>query len=161
MAAGTKDGYDYPDGYSSNQTAGPAAGGGLGGNPALFDTAYTISVVVTNVGSGSGNSTGREFSGKAVAQAYVQYPDSSTYETPIIQLRDFEKTDTLAVGESQTLELTFTRKDVSVWDVVKQNWVVPVVDGAYKFWIGEASDALYLACNAKTLACEEGLSSPV
>ncbi|KAF3770909.1 family 3 glycoside hydrolase [Cryphonectria parasitica EP155] len=169
VAAGTNSGYDYPEGYSTTQTAGPAAGGGLGGNPALFETAYTISVVVTNVGSGStvesplSNSTKRAttgYSGKAVAQAYVQYPDSD-YDTPIIQLRDFEKTDTLAVGESQTVELTFTRKDVSVWDVVEQNWVVPVVDGAYKFWIGEASDALYLACGADTLTCEEDQTPPV
>lgn len=159
VAAGTHDGYDYPDGYSTNQTAGPASGGGLGGNPALWDTAYTISVVVTNTGSGAGSS--RSFAGKAVAQAYVQFPDDSDYETPVIQLRDFEKTDTLAVGESQTVTLTFTRKDVSVWDVVQQNWVVPVVDGAYKFWIGSASDALFLACSADTLVCEEGLTAPV
>lgn len=160
VAAGTKDGYAYPDGYSTTQTAGPPGGGGLGGNPALWDVAYTISVVVTNTGSGSSSTTARSFAGKAVAQAYVQYPDSD-YDTPIVQLRDFEKTDTLAVGESQTVTLTFTRKDVSVWDVVQQNWVVPVVDGQYKFWIGSASDALYLACSADTLVCEEGLTAPV
>ncbi|KAK7749771.1 hypothetical protein SLS53_000350 [Cytospora paraplurivora] len=157
VASGEKDGYPYPEGYSTNQTAGPAAGGGLGGNDALWDTAYTVSVTVTNTGgSGAGN-----YSGKAVAQAYVQFPADSGYDTPVIQLRDFEKTDTLAPGESQTLELTFTRKDVSVWDVVEQNWVVPVVDGAYKLWIGEASDALYLACDASTLVCEDGLTAPV
>lgn len=163
VASGTKDGYEYPEGYSTNQTAGPPAGGGLGGNPALWDVAYTISVVVTNTGSTTTATTKRDvrsFAGKAVAQAYVQYPDSD-YDTPIVQLRDFEKTDTLAVGESQTVTLTFTRKDVSVWDVVEQNWVVPVVDGGYKFWIGSASDALYLACSADTLACEEGLTAPV
>ncbi|PSR90781.1 beta glucosidase [Coniella lustricola] len=152
VTAGTTDGYNYPDGYSTTQTAGPPAGGGPGGNPALFDIAYTINVVVTNTGS--------TYSGKAVAQAYVQFPDSD-FDTPIIQLRDFEKTDTLAPGESQTLTLSFTRKDVSVWDVVEQNWVVPVVDGAYKFWIGEASDALYLACGADTLTCNDGQTSPV
>lgn len=181
MAAGTESGYDYPEGYSTNQTAGPPAGGGLGGNPALWDVAYTISVTVTNTGSGSSTSDStlqnatstsssssrkekratRSFSGKAVAQAYVQYPTDTAYDTPIIQLRDFEKTDTLAVGESQTLELTFTRKDVSVWDVVEQNWVVPVVDGDYKFWIGSASDALYLACSAETLTCEGDQTPPV
>lgn len=154
VASGDKDGYPYPEGYSSNQTEGPPAGGGLGGNEALWDTAYTLSVTVTNTGA-------RNFSAKAVAQAYVQFPDDSTYDTPIIQLRDFEKTDTLAPGEGQTLELTITRKDVSVWDVVQQNWVVPVVDGAYKFWIGGASDALYLACDASTLECEDGLRAPV
>lgn len=111
-------------------------------------------MTVTNTGA-------RNFSAKAVAQGYVQYPAGSAYDTPVIQLRDFEKTDTLAPGESQALELTFTRKDLSVWDVVEQNWVVPVVDGAYKFWVGEASDALYLACDASTLECEDGLDSPV
>lgn len=160
VAAGTNAGYPYPEGYSTNQTAGPASGGGLGGNPALWDVAYTISVVVTNTGSGTANST-RDFAGKAVAQAYVQYPDDSTYDTPIVQLRDFEKTDSLAVGESQTVTLTFTRKDVSVWDVVQQNWVVPVVDGGYKFWVGSASDALYLACSADTLTCAEEQTPPV
>lgn len=176
VAAGTNSGYDYPEGYSTTQTAGPPAGGDLGGNAALWDTAYTISVTVTNTGSGSSTSAStkqnattsaatkratRSFSGKAVAQAYVQYPTDSSYDTPIIQLRDFEKTDTLAVGESQTVELTLTRKDVSVWDVVEQNWVVPVVDGDYKFWIGSASDALYLACSADALTCEEGQTPPV
>lgn len=154
VASGDKDGYAYPDGYSSDQTAGPAAGGGLGGNEALWDTAYTVSVTVTNTGA-------RNFSARAVAQGYVQYPAGSAYDTPVIQLRDFDKTDTLAPGESQALELAFTRKDLSVWDVVEQNWVVPVVDGAYKFWVGGASDALYLACDASTLECEDGLDSPV
>lgn len=158
VAAGTKSGYTYPPGYSTTQKAGPPAGGGLGGNPALWDVAYTISVKVTNTGSGS---TSRQFAGKAVAQAYVQYPDDSTYDTPIVQLRDFEKTDSLAVGESQTVTLSFTRKDISVWDVEEQNWVVPVVDGGYKIWIGSASDALTLACSADTLTCEEGLTPPV
>lgn len=181
VAAGTNSGYDYPEGYSTTQTAGPPAGGGLGGNPALWDVAYTISVTVTNTGSESSTSGStkqnattaasdtsskqkratRSFSGKAVAQAYVQYPSDSSYDTPIVQLRDFEKTDTLAVGESQTVELTFTRKDVSVWDVVEQNWVVPSVDGDYKFWIGSASDALYLACSADTLTCEGDQTPPV
>lgn len=110
--------------------------------------------MVTNTGT-------RGFAGKAVAQAYVQFPDDSGYDTPVVQLRDFEKTDTLAVGESQTVTVSFTRKDVSVWDVVEQNWVVPVVDGGYKFWIGSASDALFLACGADTLECEEGLTAPV
>lgn len=153
VAAGTSAGYDYPNGYSTEQTAGPPAGGGLGGNDALWDTAYTLSVKVTNAGPAH--------AGKAVAQAYVQFPGDSAYDTPVIQLRDFEKTDTLAPGASATLALTITRKDVSVWDVAEQNWVVPVVDGGYRFWIGEASDALFAACYADSLTCEEGLTAPV
>lgn len=160
VAAGTSSGYDYPEGYSTAQTAGPPAGGGQGGNPALWDVAYTIRVTVTNTGSGSSDET-RNFAGKAVAQAYVQYPSSSFFDTPVVQLRDFSKTGTLAVGEAQTVELTFTRKDVSVWDVTSQDWVVPVVDGAYTFWVGAASDALYLACRADTLTCEGDQAPPV
>ncbi|KAK2066494.1 hypothetical protein P8C59_000307 [Phyllachora maydis] len=65
-AASTSSHYAYPAGYSTTQTAGPPAGGGPGGNPALFDVAYTVALTVTN--------TGTRYAGKAVAQAYVQFP---------------------------------------------------------------------------------------
>ena len=90
--------YDaLPDGYSPEQKAeGPRAGGGEGGNPALWDEAYAVSVTVTN--------TGADRAGKASAQLYLQYP-ASDYDTPVIQLRDFEKTAELAPGESETVSL--------------------------------------------------------
>jgi hypothetical protein len=138
--------YNYPAGYSETQRPGPRAGGGQGGNPALWDVAYKISVKVTN--------TGTKHAGKASAQVYLQFPSGISYDTPVIQLRDFEKTRELAPGESQTVELTLTRKDVSVWDVVKQDWVVPAVDGAYKVWIGAASDDLRVVCSADSLKCD-------
>ncbi|KZL81604.1 glycosyl hydrolase family 3 n terminal domain-containing protein [Colletotrichum incanum] len=144
--------YPYPEGYSTTQKPGPPAGGAQGGNPALFDVAFTVSVKVTN--------TGTKHSGKASAQAYVQFPDGGP-ETPVIQLRDFEKTKNLAPGESATVTLELTRRDVSVWDVVSQNWVVPNSTGRYKIWVGEASDKLFLACYTDSGDCEEGLESPV
>ncbi|TDZ39971.1 putative beta-glucosidase F [Colletotrichum spinosum] len=144
--------YPYPPGYSTSQKPGPAAGGAQGGNPALFDVAFTVSVKVTNTGS--------KYSGKASAQAYIQFPDGGP-ETPVIQLRDFAKTKNLAPGESTTVELELTRRDVSVWDVVSQNWVVPNPSGRYKIWVGEASDKLFLACYTDSGECEGGLSSPV
>lgn len=147
------DKYPYPEGYSTEQPAGPRAGGGQGGNPALWDEAYRLSVRVTN--------TGTEHAGKASVQAYVQFPSGTDYDTPVIQLRDFEKTAELAPGDSETVELVLTRKDLSVWDVVTQDWLVPDVGGAYKIWIGAASDDLSVVCNVDGLECESGVTGPV
>jgi hypothetical protein len=144
--------YPYPAGYSNTQTPGPPAGGAQGGNPALFDTAYSITVSVTNTGARSG---------RAVAQLYVQFPADIAIDTPIIQLRDFAKTATLGAGESETLQLRVTRKDLSVWDVVSQNWVVPSVEGDYGVWIGAASDTLGVRCGTAGGSCEEGVKSPL
>ncbi|KAF2275894.1 beta-glucosidase-like protein [Westerdykella ornata] len=144
--------YPYPAGYSNVQKPGPPAGGAQGGNPALFDVAYRVSVTVSNTGSRPG---------KAVAQLYLQFPQGIAWDTPVIQLRDFEKSRTLAPGESQTLELRLTRKDVSVWDVVRQNWVVPDTEGEYAVWIGEASDRLTVRCGTQSGVCESGVKPPV
>jgi beta-glucosidase len=143
--------YPYPAGYSNVQKPGPKAGGAQGGNPALFDVAYNLSVTVTNTGNRSG---------KAVAQLYIQFP-ASNFDTPIIQLRDFEKTSDLAPGASQTLSLRVTRKDLSVWDVVSQDWIIPNVGGDYGIWIGDSSDNLHLRCGSATGGCAGNQTSPV
>ncbi|KAJ4148554.1 hypothetical protein LMH87_003019 [Akanthomyces muscarius] len=145
--------YPYPSGYSPEQKPGPRAGGSQGGNPALWDTAYTLSVAVTNVGA--------RYSGKASVQAYLQFPDDAGYETPVIQLRDFEKTKTLTPNGTETVTLQLTRKDLSVWDTSIQDWVVPKIDGAYKVWIGQASDDLATVCYVESLKCETGVKGPV
>ena len=148
-AAGVVNGtYPYPPGYSTQQKPGPVAGGAQGGNPALWDIAYTVSLTVKN--------TGTKYPGKASVQAYIQFPDGIKYDTPIIQLRDFEKTKELAPGQSASVTLSFTRRDLSVWDIVSQNWIVPKVDGAYKIWIGDSSDNLTLVCDASALSCGQG-----
>ena len=146
--------YPYPAGYSTTPQGPPAAGGGPGGNPALFDTAFEIDVTVTN--------TGTQYPGKAVVQAYVQFPEGTGWDTPVIQLRDFEKTGELVPdGGNEVVRLVLTRKDVSVWDVREQNWVVPDPAGRYRVWIGEGSDRLRLVCYSDTGVCEEGVEGPV
>lgn len=145
--------YPYPEGYSTKQKPGPRSGGGEGGNPALWDVAYTLSITVKN--------SGTKHAGKASVQAYLQFPQGIDYDTPIIQLRDFEKTKELGPGESTTVELTLTRKDISVWDVKAQDWLVPKVDGGYKIWLGGASDDLETVCHADTLKCEIGVAGPI
>ncbi|KAH6611420.1 hypothetical protein Trco_001440 [Trichoderma cornu-damae] len=153
VADGKAGRYPYPSGYSTVQKPGPRSGGGEGGNPALWDVAYSLAVTVRN--------TGDVFAGKASVQAYLEFPDGIGYDTPVIQLRDFEKTEELAPGEAATVTLTLTRKDVSVWDVVAQDWAVPAVDGGYKVWIGGASDDLSVVCRTDTLTCETGVVGPV
>ncbi|KAF2192781.1 glycoside hydrolase family 3 protein [Zopfia rhizophila CBS 207.26] len=151
-AANSSTKYPYPQGYSNEQKPGPVAGGAQGGNPALWDVVYNVSVTVTNTG---------KTPGKAVAQLYVQFPGGISFDTPVIQLRDFGKTRTLAAGENEVVGLRLTRKDLSVWDVVSQNWIIPNVGGDYSIWIGESSDTLALKCSTGSRSCSGGQTSPV
>ncbi|EAW06676.1 beta-glucosidase [Aspergillus clavatus NRRL 1] len=121
--------YPYPDGYTTEPKPAPRAGGAEGGNPALWDVAFTVSVTVTNTGKRPG---------RAVAQLYAELPESLGVETPSRQLRQFGKTKTLAPGASETLRLGITRKDLSVWDTVVQDWKAPVNGEGVKIWIGES-----------------------
>ena len=144
--------YPYPDGYSTTPKPGPPAGGGLGGNDALWDIVFNVSVAVTNTG---------DVAGRAVAQLYLQYPDGISYDTPVIQLRDFAKTDSLAPGESQTLTMSLTRKDLSVWDSTTQNWLVPQTNTPYSAWVGASSGNLETVCLTNGSACRSDQPSPV
>jgi beta-glucosidase len=128
--------YPYPDGYSTEPHAAPRAGGGQGGNPALFETAFSVQLKVRNTGTRTG---------KAVPQLYVELP-SSLGDTPALQLRQFEKTKELAPGQSETVTLSITRKDVSVWDVVVQDWKAPVNGQGIKIWVGNSVADLPVLC---------------
>lgn len=127
--------YPYPEGYTTTPQPEPRAGGGEGGNPALFDTVYSVQVQVQNIGNRVG---------KAVAQLYVELP--SSLDAPRLQLRQFEKTQELAPGQIETLTLDITRKDVSVWDVEVQDWKAPVRGQGVKFWIGQSVADLPVLC---------------
>lgn len=129
--------YFYPDGYSTTPKPQSRAGGGQGGNPALFDIAYSVKVRVTNTGPRRG---------KAVAQLYVELPSSLGLDTPELQLRQFEKTRELAPGQSELITLTVTRKDLSVWDILVQDWKAPVNGEGVKLWIGNSVADLPIVC---------------
>lgn len=129
--------YPYPDGYSTEPHPVPRAGGGEGGNPALFETVFSVQLEVQNTGKRTG---------KAVAQLYVELPSSLGLDTPALQLRQFEKTKELAPGESEVVTLHLTRKDVSVWDVVMQDWKAPVNGQGIKIWVGNSVADLPVLC---------------
>lgn len=129
--------YPYPPGYTTTPQPAPRAGGAEGGNPALWDVAFSVQVKVTNTGSRRG---------RAVAQLYVELPASLGLETPRLQLRQFEKTKILGPGESETVTLDVTRKDLSVWDVVVQDWKAPVNGEGVKIWVGESVADMRVVC---------------
>ncbi|KIL93909.1 hypothetical protein FAVG1_02471 [Fusarium avenaceum] len=93
----------------------------------LWETYATLHATVSNVGKRSG---------EEVAQVYVAIPNS-----PPKQLRGFEKVK-LGKGKSAEVSFELLRRDLSVWDVVQQQWVLQ--SGNYTIFVGGSSRDLPL-----------------
>jgi len=87
------------------------AGGGLGGNPALYDVLFTVTARIENTGSVVGDE---------VAQLYVSLGGPN--DAPKV-LRQFDRL-TIDPGQAVTFAADLTRRDLSNWDPLTQNWVV-------------------------------------
>lgn len=123
------------------------AGGGPGGNPDLYTTLITVSASVTNIGP---------LDGSTVVQLYISFPknykDHETGEPvdfPVRVLRGFEKIHLKAAKqrngretERQLVTFEITRRDLSYWDVRRQNWVLP--NGDFGIEVGFSSRDLPL-----------------
>jgi beta-glucosidase len=107
-----------------------------GGNPALWDAVYTVNVNVTNTG---------DVAGATVAQLYLTFPESAPAGTPPRQLRGFEKVY-LEPSESTTVSFDLLRRDVSYWDIISQEWLVP--SGVFGFNVGFSSRDLRTSTHA-------------
>ncbi|KAJ3037142.1 hypothetical protein HDV00_002024 [Rhizophlyctis rosea] len=94
-----------------------------GGNP----TPDTIAVNfdIKNIG---------EYDGHEVAQLYISYPEH-TGEPPKV-LKGFEKVF-IKKNETENVEFVFGRRDLEIWSVEKQKWVVE--KGTYYLWVGASS----------------------
>ena len=88
----------------------------------MWEPILDVHAVVANVGS---------VPGSEVAQLYLGIPDS-----PRWQLRGFDKTP-LQPGYWARVTFELTRRDLSVWDVVRQAWVLQ--DGDYRVHVGASS----------------------
>lgn len=120
--------YPYPDGYNLERPL-SRAGGDEGGNPDLWEIYVQVQVNVTNTGARAG---------KVVPQLYLSYPlDSRNIDFPVKVLRGFEKLF-LERGQSKVVQFNVTRRDLSYWDVVQQNWAMKTT-GLYTFMVGESS----------------------
>ena len=124
--------YPYPDGYATAQPPSDA-GGDEGGNPDLWTIYASLTVDIKNDGP---------VAGAVVPQLYLEYPAKEGVEFPVRVLRGFDKVY-LRPGEFRTVHFSLTRRDLSYWDVVAQNWVM-VTEGAYKLRVGLSSRDLLL-----------------
>lgn len=98
-----------------------------GGNPHLWDEVAVVSAMVANTGA---------IDGLEVPQLYIGIPGG-----PVRQLRGFEKVF-IPAGEKKQVGFTLNRRDLSVWDVESQQWLLQ--RGDYKVYVGRSSRDLPL-----------------
>lgn len=101
-----------------------------GGNRQLYDVLYTVTADITNTGA---------LSGSEVPQLYVSLGGE---DDPKVVLRDFDK---LHIEPGQTVQFRgkLTRRDLSNWDVEKQDWVIS--EHEKKVFVGKSSRKLELS----------------
>ncbi|KAH7056013.1 beta-glucosidase-related glycosidase [Macrophomina phaseolina] len=98
-----------------------------GGHPALWDVLYNVTAEIENIGN---------YTAQEVAQLYVGIPTG-----PVRQLRGFDKVAT-EPGQKVSVSFPLKRRDLSVWNVVAQQWELQ--SGDYPIWIGASSRDLRL-----------------
>ncbi len=91
------------------------------------DDQISVTITIKN----NGNKTGKE-----VVELYASAPGKDM-DKPIRELKAFAKTKELAVGESQTLTLTFASSDLASYDEAQMAWVVEA--GEYTLSVGSSS----------------------
>ncbi|PYH73536.1 beta-glucosidase [Aspergillus vadensis CBS 113365] len=96
-----------------------------GGKADLWDEVMRVTMNITNTG---------DRDGAEVAQLYVSFPEEA--DQPVRQLRGFQKVF-LRAGEKGLVEFGLRRRDLSYWDVGRQEWVL--AKGVYRFWVGASS----------------------
>ena len=110
----------YPFGYGLSYTTFEF------GKPSVKANGNTIEVSVTVKNTG-------KVAGKEVAEIYVTAPKGA-YEKPTKELKTFGKTKELKPGESQTLKMTFEKRDLASFDEANSQWKVDA--GNYIFKVG-------------------------
>ena len=86
-----------------------------------------LTVKITNIGS---------YPGKEVIQIYTSKPDSNI-DRPIKELRGFEKTSNIEVGESINLNFNIPTSELSYWSVENSSWKIE--KGVYDILVGSSS----------------------
>lgn len=103
-----------------------------GGALDLWDILVTVDATARNIGS---------VDGAEVAQLYLAVPGSAKDGNPAKTLRGFDK-QYIKSGSQASFSFKLTRRDLSVWDVVHQQWKLQT--GLYRIFIGSSSRTLPL-----------------
>lgn len=119
-----------PNAISSEPQARLPSSGQPGGNAGLYDVLYTVTADITNTG---------DLAGDEVPQLYLSLggPDD-----PAVVLRGFDRIS-IGVGETVTFSADLTRRDLSNWDTVSQDWVIS--DYTKTVYVGRSSRKLDLS----------------
>ncbi|KIY44532.1 glycoside hydrolase family 3 protein [Fistulina hepatica ATCC 64428] len=82
--------------------------------------------VITFTVSNTGDIDGTE-----IPQLYLAYPDDAG-EPPVV-LRGFDEVP-LSSGQSASVVMTLSERDISIWDTVSQTWTIP--SGTFTVYVG-------------------------
>ena len=85
---------------------------------------WTVSVKVTNTG---------KVAGKEVVELYASYPDAKV-ERCVKELKGFAKTRLLEPGESETVEISVSARDLAYWNEFTHRFTTDA--GQYDFTVG-------------------------
>lgn len=128
--------YTWPEGATDGTPqARIPAGGAPGGNPQLWDVLFTVEATITNNGTVAGDE---------IVQLYVNLGGE---DDPKVVLRGFERLS-IQPGQSATFHADITRRDISNWDTVSQNWVI--TDAPKTVFVGASSRKLLLQASLDT-----------
>lgn len=132
--------YGTPANLPANAQSGLAqpvnpAGGAPGGNKQLYDVLYTVKATIKNTGG---------LAGDEVPQLYISLGGPND---PKVVLRNFDRIH-IAAGASATFTAQITRRDISNWDTVAQNWFISSYTKTV--YVGASSRKLYLSGTLST-----------
>ena len=111
----------FPFGYGLSYTTFGMQPGAV----AVDSARVNLPVTVTNTGARPG---------KQAAQLYLRKP-AGKLDEPARELAAYQKTCTLAPGESETLTLSFALPEMAAYDAASGAWVLEA--GVYRLYLGE------------------------
>ena len=118
---------EYPFGYGLSYTSFSISSPQIQGHPSRNGT-FRVSATVKNTGSTAGVD---------VAQLYLHESDTPILQ-PVEKLEGFQRTSSLAPGQSQTVTFTLGPQNLGYYD---NNGHFAVVPGTFDMWVGDSSTA--------------------